>query len=74
MCGIWKNTGSTKKPVLRSRSGITEDISYAVALGLNTDAVCVIMDSHGTVVERRFIDFPAEKTMRGQYTIISGGT
>lgn len=33
----------------------------AVDLGLNTDAVCVIMDADGTVADRKFIDFPAEK-------------
>ena len=40
-----------------------EQIICAVDLGLNTDAVCVIMDSQGTVAERKFIDFPAEKDL-----------
>ena len=30
-------------------------------LGLNTDAVCTIMRSDGTVLGRKFIDFPSEK-------------
>lgn len=33
----------------------------AVDLGINTDAVCSIMDSTGTVMARKFIDFPIEK-------------
>jgi IS605 OrfB family transposase len=33
----------------------------AVDLGLNTDAVCCILQPDGTVVARKFIDFPAEK-------------
>lgn len=40
-----------------------DQIVCAVDLGLNTDAVCVIMDSQGTVAERKFIDFPAEKDL-----------
>jgi IS605 OrfB family transposase len=33
----------------------------AVDLGINTEAVCSIMTAGGTVVARRFINFPAEK-------------
>ena len=33
----------------------------AVDLGINTDAVCSIMEADGTVAARRFIDFAAEK-------------
>ena len=33
----------------------------AVDLGINTDAVCSIMRSDGTVLARRFINFPGEK-------------
>lgn len=33
----------------------------SVDLGINTDAVCVIMDSKGTVLNRKFINFPSEK-------------
>ena len=38
-----------------------EQIICSVDLGLNTDAVCTIMRSDGTVLGRRFIDFPSEK-------------
>ena len=38
-----------------------ERIICSVDLGLNTDAVCTIMRSDGTVLGRRFIDFPSEK-------------
>ena len=33
----------------------------AVDLGLNTDAVCSIMTADGTVLARKFINFPSEK-------------
>jgi IS605 OrfB family transposase len=33
----------------------------SVDLGLNTDAVCTVMQSDGTVLARKFIDFPGEK-------------
>ena len=33
----------------------------AVDLGINTDAVCSVMKADGTVVARKFIDFPMEK-------------
>lgn len=50
----------------------TEDVSLpgtpaqeqtvcAVDLGINTDAVCTAMKSDGTVLARKFIDFPSEK-------------
>lgn len=33
----------------------------AVDLGINSDAVCSIMKADGTVVARKFINFPTEK-------------
>lgn len=33
----------------------------AVDLGINNDAVCSVMDAKGTVLARKFIDFPSEK-------------
>lgn len=33
----------------------------AVDLGLNSDAVCSIMTSNGTVLARKFVNFPSEK-------------
>lgn len=38
-----------------------EQIICSVDLGINTDAVCSIMLSDGTVAARKFIDFAAEK-------------
>lgn len=35
----------------------------AVDLGLNTDALCSIMTADGTVLARKFINFPSEKTI-----------
>ena len=37
----------------------------AVDLGINTDAVCTVMEGDGTVLGRRFIDFPGEKDHLG---------
>lgn len=40
---------------------INKQIICSVDLGINTDAVCSIMDSTGTVLARKFIDYPSEK-------------
>lgn len=40
---------------------IEERLVCAVDLGLNQNAVCSIMQSNGTVVARKFINFPTEK-------------
>jgi len=44
-----------------SKTGPEKRRICAVDLGLNTDAVCSIMEADGTVAGRRFIRFPAEK-------------
>lgn len=44
---------------------VSEQRICAVDLGLNSDAVCSIMASNGTVLARRFIDFPSEKDHLG---------
>lgn len=40
---------------------VTEQRICAVDLGLNTDAVCSIMRADGTVLARKFVNFPSEK-------------
>ena len=40
---------------------ISDQRICAVDLGLNTDAVCSIMESDGTILARKFIDFPSDK-------------
>ena len=40
----------------------------AVDLGLNTHAVCSVMDREGTVLARKFIDFAGEKDLLGRMT------
>ena len=40
---------------------ITEKLICAVDLGLNKNAVCSLINSKGTVIGRKFIDFPIEK-------------
>ena len=40
---------------------IKEQVICSVDLGINTDAVCTIMRADGTVLGRKFPDFPSEK-------------
>jgi IS605 OrfB family transposase len=40
---------------------VTDQTICSVDLGINHDAVCSIMKSDGTVLARRFINFPSEK-------------
>lgn len=44
-----------------SKAPVKEQRICAIDLGINSDAVCTIMRSDGTVADRKFIDFPAEK-------------
>ena len=46
-----------------SKTEIREQKICSVDLGINTDAVCSIMDSSGTVLARKFIDFPSDKDL-----------
>ena len=47
--------------VTLTKTPVKEQIICSVDLGINTDAVCTIMRSDGTVLGRRFIDHPSEK-------------
>lgn len=42
---------------------LTEQTILAVDLGINTDAVCSVMRSDGTVLARRFINFASDKDL-----------
>lgn len=48
-----------------SKTPIKKQRICAVDLGLNSDAVCSIMTSDGTVLARKFINFPSEKDHLG---------
>ena len=50
----------TEEMVL-AKKPVKEQIICSVDLGLNTDAVCSIMDADGTVLGRKFINFPSDK-------------
>ena len=52
---------SYTEEVTLTRTPVKEQIICSVDLGINTDAVCTIMRSDGTVLGRRFIDHPSEK-------------
>ncbi len=47
--------------VTLTKTPVEEQIICSVDLGINTDAVCTIMRSDGTVLGRKFINFPSEK-------------
>ena len=44
-----------------NRTPVKEQTICSVDLGINTDAVCTIMRADGTVLGRKFIDYPSEK-------------
>lgn len=50
-----------EEKVKLSDTPIRQQRVCAVDLGLNSDAVCCIMDANGTVLARKFINFPSEK-------------
>ena len=52
---------SYTEDVILTKAPVEEQIICGVDLGINTDAVCTIMRSDGTVLGRKFIDFPSEK-------------
>ena len=52
---------SYTEDVILAKIPAKEQIICSVDLGINTDAVCSIMRSDGTVLGRKFIDFPSEK-------------
>lgn len=39
----------------------TKDVVCAVDLGINSDAVCSIINKDGTILNRKFINFPSDK-------------
>ncbi|MCC2728250.1 transposase, partial [Blautia sp. MSK22_86] len=47
--------------VYLNQTPVKEQTICSVDLGINTDAVCTIMRADGTVLGRKFIDFPSEK-------------
>ena len=52
---------SYTEDVILTKVPIREQIICSVDLGINTDAVCTIMRSDGTVLGRKFINFSSEK-------------
>ena len=52
---------SYTEEVALTQTPVREQIICSVDLGINTDAVCTIMRSDGTILGRTFIDFPSDK-------------
>ena len=52
---------SYTEEVTLSKADVKAQTVCSVDLGINTDAVCTIMRADGTVLGRKFINFPSEK-------------
>ena len=52
---------SYTEEVTLTKTPVKEQIICSVDLGINTDAVCTIMQADGTVLGRKFINHPSEK-------------
>ena len=52
---------SYKEEIALSKTPVKEQRICSVDLGINTDAVCIMMQSDGTVLGRKFINFPSDK-------------
>ena len=52
---------SYTEEVTLSKTPVKEQVVCSVDLGINTDAVCTIMQADGTILGRRFINFPSDK-------------
>ena len=59
--GCWKLRFAVTETVKLSKKTISEQKICAVDLGVNTDAVCSVMDSRGTILARKFIMRGREK-------------
>ncbi|MBQ7371709.1 MAG: transposase [Blautia sp.] len=57
-----------KEKVSFQKKELSERKICAVDLGLNTHAVCSVMDREGTVLARKFIDFAGEKDLLNHVT------
>ena len=52
---------SYTEEVILTKTSVKDQVVCSVDLGINTDAVCTIMRPDGTVLGRKFINFPSEK-------------
>ena len=52
---------SYTEEVSLSKTDVKEQVICSVDLGINTDAVCTIMRPDGTILGRKFINFPSDK-------------
>ena len=52
---------SYTEEVTLSKTAAKEQVICSVDLGINTDAVCSIMRADGTILGRKFINFPSDK-------------
>ena len=57
-----------KENVSLQKKELSERRICAVDLGINTHAVCSVMDREGTVLARKFIDFASEKDLLDHVT------
>ena len=52
---------SYTEEVSLSKTTVKEQVICSVDIGINTDAVCSIMRADGTILGRKFINFPSDK-------------
>ena len=52
---------SYTEEVTLSKTPVKEQVICSVDLGINTDAVCTLMQADGTILGRKFINFPSDK-------------
>ena len=52
---------SYTEEVTLAETPVKEQVICSVDLGINTDAVCTLMQADGTILGRRFINFPGDK-------------
>lgn len=52
---------SYTEEVTLAKTPVKEQVICSVDLGINTDAVCTIMQADGTILGRRFLNFPGDK-------------
>ncbi len=52
---------SYTEEVTLSKTAVKQQVICSVDLGINTDAVCSIMRADGTILGRKFINFPSDK-------------
>ena len=60
---VWSLDFAYEEEAALNKTDVNDQVIVAVDLGINNAATAVAMRSDGTVLERRFLHFPAKKTV-----------